>query len=112
MNCSALMSSAVGNAMNPIAMSKGCLGLPMIRCSLLNVTELTKTNHVFPVCSADVREHLWQCERHNPAAVLGHHAVPLCHAAGMRIMMTMGFSAATCFCLDIDVELILENSES
>ena len=73
---------------------------------------LTKTNHVFPVCSADVREHLWQCERHNPAAVLGHHAVPLCHAAGMRIMMTMGSSAATYFCPDIDVELILENSES
>ena len=73
---------------------------------------LTKTNHVFPVCSADVREHLWQCERHNPAAVLGHHAVPLCHAAGMRIMMTMGSSAATCFSLDLGDELILENSES
>ena len=48
--------------------------------------ELTKPNRVPVVslpCSPDVREHLWQCERHNPAALLGHHAVPLGHAAGM-----------------------------
>ena len=56
-----------------------------------NYYDLTKLTECPVSCSSDVREHLRQCECHNPAFILGHHAVPLGHAAGK-----MGFSA-TCF---------------